>query len=41
MKVKVIETGEALEVKAIETVDEKVNEIGQHILHYKFYKPNE
>ena len=41
MKVKIKATGDTLEVKAIETVEEKVNEIGQHILHYQFYKPEE
>ena len=41
MKVKIKATGEVLEVKAIETVEEKVNEIGQHILHYNFFKPDE
>lgn len=41
MKVRVKQTGEVLEVKAIETVDGKVNEIGHHILHYNFFKPEE
>lgn len=41
MKVRVKQTGEVLEVKVIETVEEKVNKIGHHILHYNFFKPEE
>lgn len=41
MKVRVKQTGQVLEVKAIATVEEKVNEIGHHILHYNFFKPEE
>ena len=39
MKVREKQTGEVLEVKAIETVEEKVNETVQHIIHYNFFKP--
>ena len=41
MKVRVKQTGELLEVAAIVTVEEKINQIGQHVLHYNFFKPDE
>ena len=41
MKAKVKETGEVIDVTSIQTCVEKVNQIGQHILHYRNYKPEE
>lgn len=41
MKVKIKATGKVLDVTSIQTCVEKVNEIGQHILHYNFYKPED
>lgn len=41
MKAKIKKTGEVLDVTSIQTCVEKVNQIGQHILHYQNYKPED
>lgn len=41
MKVRVKATGEVLDVTSIQTCVEKMNQIGQHILNYRNYKPEE
>lgn len=41
MRVRIKSTGEVLDVTSIQTCVEKVNQIGQHILHYRNYKPDE
>lgn len=41
MKVKIKSTGEVVDVTSIQTCIEKVNQIGQNILHYRNFKPEE
>ena len=41
MKVRIKSTGEVINVTSIQTCVEKVNPIGQHILHYRNYNPEE
>lgn len=41
MKIRVKETDEVINVTSIQTCVEKVNPIGQHILHYRNYNPEE